>query len=43
VATEDNLEEIVGEIRDKFDIEEVLEIQKITENHYILQNILKQN
>ncbi|MBT2259380.1 hemolysin family protein [Priestia megaterium] len=38
VTTEDILEEIVGEIRDEFDAEEVLEIQKISENHYILQS-----
>jgi CBS domain containing-hemolysin-like protein len=38
VTTEDILEEIVGEIRDEFDAEEVLEIQKLSENHYILQS-----
>jgi CBS domain containing-hemolysin-like protein len=38
VTTEDILEEIVGEIRDEFDTEEVLEIQKLSENHYILQS-----
>ncbi len=38
MTTEDILEEIVGEIRDEFDTEEVLEIQKINKNHYILQS-----
>ncbi|RDZ05022.1 hypothetical protein C3744_30100 [Priestia megaterium] len=38
VTTEDILEEIVGEIRDEFDTEEVLEIQKLNEDHYILQS-----
>ena len=36
VTVEDILEEIVGEIRDEFDLDEVAEIRKINENHYIL-------
>ncbi|MCG7345612.1 hemolysin family protein [Sporosarcina sp. ACRSL] len=36
VTIEDILEEIVGEIQDEFDIDEVPEVQKINENHYIL-------
>ncbi|MFJ7935473.1 hemolysin family protein [Sporosarcina sp. NPDC096371] len=35
VTIEDILEEIVGDIRDEFDTDEVPEIQKIGENHYI--------
>ncbi len=35
-TVEDILEEIVGEIRDEFDLDEVPEIQKIDENHYIV-------
>ncbi|MEW4282923.1 hemolysin family protein [Priestia koreensis] len=37
VTTEDILEEIVGEIRDEFDEEEQLEIQKVGDHHYKLQ------
>lgn len=36
VTVEDIIEEIVGEIRDEFDQDEVPEIQKIKENHYLL-------
>ena len=36
VTIEDILEEIVGDIQDEFDMDEVPEVQKIGENHYIL-------
>ncbi|MEC1520578.1 hemolysin family protein [Neobacillus niacini] len=36
VTVEDILEEIVGEIRDEFDDDEVPEIRKLKENHYVL-------
>ena len=35
VTIEDILEEIVGEIRDEFDTDEVSDVQKIGEDHYI--------
>ena len=35
VTIEDIIEEIVGDIRDEFDIDELPEVQKIGENHYI--------
>lgn len=38
VTVEDIVEEIVGEIRDEFDMDEVPEIQKIDENHYIVDS-----
>ena len=34
------LEEIVGEIRDEFDEDEVPEIRKVKENHFILDGKL---
>ena len=36
VTVEDILEEIVGEIRDEFDLDELPLIQKIADNHFIL-------
>ncbi|WP_059171525.1 hemolysin family protein [Bacillus sp. FJAT-27445] len=36
VTVEDILEEIVGEIRDEFDADEVADIRKIKEGHYIM-------
>ncbi|MGN1401396.1 MAG: hemolysin family protein [Bacillus sp. (in: firmicutes)] len=36
VTVEDILEEIVGEIRDEFDLDEVAEVRKINEDEYIL-------
>jgi CBS domain containing-hemolysin-like protein len=36
VTVEDILEEIVGEIRDEFDEDEIPEIRKLKENHFIL-------
>ena len=36
VTVEDILEEIVGEIRDEFDEDEVAEIRKLNEGHYII-------
>ena len=36
VTIEDILEEIVGDIRDEFDTDEIPEVQKVGENHYIL-------
>ncbi len=38
VTVEDILEEIVGEIRDEFDMDEVPMIRKIKENHYIIDS-----
>ncbi|KEZ52446.1 MULTISPECIES: hemolysin family protein [Metabacillus] len=40
VTAEDILEEIVGEIRDEFDEDEVPEIRKLNEGHYILDSKL---
>ncbi|GHH98785.1 hemolysin family protein [Neobacillus kokaensis] len=36
VTVEDMIEEIIGEIRDEFDADEVPEIRKVEENHYIV-------
>ncbi|MDX8365590.1 hemolysin family protein [Cytobacillus sp. IB215665] len=36
VTVEDILEEIVGEIRDEFDVDETPDVQNIKDNHYIL-------
>ncbi|UFU00427.1 hemolysin family protein [Radiobacillus kanasensis] len=36
VTVEDILEEIVGEIRDEFDIDEIAEIRKLKDGHYLL-------
>ncbi len=35
VTVEDILEEIVGEIRDEFDLDEVAEVRKLADNHYL--------
>ncbi len=40
VTAEDIIEEIVGEIRDEFDFDEVPEIRKLNDNHYILDSKL---
>lgn len=40
VTVEDIIEEIVGEVRDEFDADEVAEIQKIKENHYLVDSKL---
>ncbi len=38
VTVEDILEEIVGEIRDEFDMDEVPMVRKVKENHYIIDS-----
>lgn len=40
VTVEDILEEIVGEIRDEFDEDELPDIRKVNENHYIVDSKL---
>lgn len=40
VTVEDILEEIVGEIRDEFDQDEISDIRKLKENHYLLDSKL---
>ena len=39
ITIEDILEEIVGEIRDEFDQDEKKEIDKIDENHYLVEGV----
>ncbi|MEW9501696.1 hemolysin family protein [Jeotgalibacillus marinus] len=44
VTMEDIIEEIVGEIQDEFDADEIPEVQKMNEDHYILDSkVLVQN
>ncbi|WNS76725.1 hemolysin family protein [Bacillus sp. DTU_2020_1000418_1_SI_GHA_SEK_038] len=38
VTVEDIIEEIVGDIRDEFDMDEVPEVRKINEEHYIIDS-----
>ena len=38
VTAEDILEELVGEIRDEFDDDEVADVQKLADGHYILRS-----
>lgn len=40
VTVEDIIEEIVGEIRDEFDIDEIPEVQKVKEDHYIFDAVM---
>ncbi|MDQ0221293.1 HlyC/CorC family transporter [Peribacillus cavernae] len=40
VTVEDILEEIVGEIRDEFDADEIPDIRKLNQNHYIFNSKL---
>lgn len=38
ITVEDILEELVGEIRDEFDDDEIPEVRKVADNHYILDS-----
>lgn len=40
VTVEDILEEIVGEIRDEYDTDEVADIRKLKENHYLISSMV---
>ncbi|WP_163100292.1 hemolysin family protein [Peribacillus alkalitolerans] len=40
VTVEDILEEIVGEIRDEYDADEIADIRKVTDNHFILSSMV---
>ncbi len=38
VTVEDIIEEIVGDIRDEFDVDEISEVRKVNENHYLFSS-----